>query len=97
MYTNHFYARMDERVHRNNGRKLSNKEQRKQNHHSKYLVKKALTHIVAEYKDTYGFRYIYTYINDLCYKYIFQGKKVITVYEVDINKEAEKYELKFNY
>lgn len=96
MYTNHFYKRMNERVY-NNEKRLNNKEQKKQNNHSKYLVKKALTHKVAEYKDIYGFKYVYAYINDLCYKYIFQGKTVITIYEVDITKEAEKYELKFNY
>ena len=97
MYTNHFYKRMNERVYDNNGKKLNNKKQKIQNHHSKYLVKRALKNKIAEYKDIYGFKYIYTYIGDLCYKYIFQGKKVITVYEVDIIKEAEKYELKFNY
>ena len=96
MYTKHFYKRMNERVN-NNVKKLNNKKQKIQDHHSKYLVKKALNNKIAEYKDTYGFKYIYAYINNLCYKYVFQGKKVITVYEVDLYKEKEKYKLKFNY
>ena len=96
MYTKHFFNRMNERVY-NNEKKLNHKEQRKQNHHSKYLVKKALENRIAEYKDTYGYKYIYAYIDNLCYKYIFQGQKVITVYAIDIDEEAEKYELKFNY
>lgn len=95
MYTKHFYKRMDERVHENNGKKLNHKNQKIQNHHSKYLLKKAIKHKVAEYKDLYNIKYIYTYINDLCYKYVFNGQKVITVYEVNLEKEAEKYDLKF--
>ena len=96
MYTNHFFNRMNERVY-NNKKQLNNKQQKIQNNHSKTLVKKALKNKVAEHKDTYGYKYIYAYINDLCYKYIFDGKKVITIYEIDLDKEAEKYNLKFNY
>ncbi len=96
MYTNHFFNRMNERVY-NNEKNLNNKERKIQNHHSKKLVKRALENNIAEYKDTYGYKYIYAYINDLCYKYIFDGKKVITIYEIDLAKEAEKYDLKFNY
>ncbi len=95
MYTNHFYKRMGERVYANNKRP-NNKEQKIQRNHSKTLVKKALKNNVAEYKDTYGFKYIYSYIDDNCFKYIFKGQKVITVYKVDINEEKEKYDLKFN-
>lgn len=97
MYTQHFYKRMSERVHDNKGKQLNHKKQKQQNHHSKYLLKKALKHKFAEYKDIYGFKYIYANVDNLCYKYVFRGQKVITVYEVDINKEAERYELKFNY
>lgn len=97
MYTSHFYARMNERVHVNNGKKLNHKKQKIQNHYSKTLAKKALKKPFAEYKDTYGYKYIYTYINNLCYKYVYKGQKVITVYEVDLEKESRKYELKFNY
>ena len=96
MYTNHFFNRMNERVY-NNNKKLNNKQQKIQNNHSKFLVKRALENKVAEYKDTYGYKYIYAYINDLCYKYIFDGKKVITIYEIDIDKETKKYDLKLNY
>ena len=95
MYTNHFYNRMGERVY-NNGKKLNHKEQKKQRNLSKRLTKKSLENRVAEYKDMYGYKYVYAYIGDLCYKYVFLGQKVITVYEVDIDKEAEKYELKFS-
>lgn len=96
MYTNHFFNRMNERVY-NNKKKLNNKQQKIQNNHSKFLVKRALENKVAEYKDTYGYKYIYAYINDLCYKYIFDGKKVITIYEIDLDKETKKYDLKLNY
>lgn len=96
MYTNHFFNRMNERVY-NNNKKLNNKQQKIQNNHSKFLVKRALENKVAEYKDTYGYKYIYAYINDLCYKYIFDGKKVITIYEIDLDKETKKYDLKLNY
>ncbi len=96
MYTNHFYNRMGERVY-NNEKRLNNKAQKMQKHHSKYLVKKALKNNVAEYKATYGYKYVYAYINNICYKYIFKGQKVITIYEIDIDKEAKKYDLKFNY
>ena len=96
MYTKHFYNRMNERVY-NIEKNLNHKESKIQKNHSKNMVKKALKNKVAEYKDTYGYKYIYAYIGNLCYKYIFQGKKVITIYEIDIDKEAEKYELKFNY
>lgn len=95
MYTNHFYDRMGERVY-NNGKKLNHKEQKIQKNRSKHLAKKALENKVAEYRDTYGNKYVYAYVGSLCYKYIFVGQKVITVYEVDIDKEAEKYELKFS-
>lgn len=96
MYTNHFFNRMNERVY-NNNKKLNNKQQKIQNNHSKFLLKRALENKVAEYKDTYGYKYIYAYINDLCYKYIFDGKKVITIYEIDLDKETKKYDLKLNY
>ena len=96
MYTNHFYKRMDERVY-HNYKKLNHKQQKIQKHHAKYLAKKALENKIAEYVDTYGYKYVYAYIGDLCYKYIYQGQKIITVYEIDINKEAEKYELKYSF
>ena len=96
MYTSHFYDRMSERVFYNE-KKITHKEQKIQNKHSKTLAKKALNNPIAEYKDTYGYKYIYAYIGQICYKYIFKGQKVITMYEIDLEKESRKYELKFNY
>ena len=84
---------MEERVY-NNDKNLSHKEHKKQKTHSKYLVKKALNNKIAEYKDTYGYKYIYSYINEECFKFIFEGQKVITVYEIDLEEEKEKYDLK---
>ena len=84
MYTSHFYDRLSERVFYNE-KKITHKEQKIQNKHSKTLAKKALNNPIAEYKDTYG------------YKYIFKGQTVITMYEIDLEKESRKYELKFNY
>ena len=96
MYTKHFYSRMGERIFDNN-KQMNHKEQKIQKHHSKHLVKRALENRVAEYVDTYGHKYIYSYINSVCYKFIFDKNTVITVYEVDLEKEANKYELKYTY
>ena len=95
MYTNHFYRRMGERVYKNE-KGLTNKEYKKQNVHAKRIVKQAVKHKVAEYTDTYGTKYIYSFYNDICYKYIFNKNKIITVYETDFEKEREKYPLKIN-
>ena len=94
MYTNHFYKRMGERVHKNEKR-LNHKEEKRQKGDSKSLLNKALKHKIAEYIDTYGTKFIYAYYNEICYKFIFKNKKILTVYEVNLEKEKLKYELRY--
>lgn len=93
MYTSHFYKRMGERVH-NNKKRLNHKEEKKQNNNSKIVVNKALKNPIGEYVDVYGVKYIYALIDQICYKFIYRHKKMITVYKVDFEKEKNKYNIR---
>lgn len=94
MNTKHFYERMGERVY-NNKKGLTNKEKKSQKNASKTFLKKIVKNKIAEYIDIYGIKYVYTRYEENYYKVIFNKNRAVTIYEVDFEKEKNKYNLKY--
>lgn len=94
MHTKHFYERMGERIY-NNKKGLTNKEKKIQKTTSKNFLKKISKNKIAEYIDVYGIKYVYAKYEEIYYKVIFNKKRAVTIYEVDFEKEQNKFNLKY--